>query len=302
VRIPLQGCHVSVVTDCLQGKSLWWQKGPLLIAHPQRTLLRGEAAFYLFTEHAPEKEQWLLALQEASSSGSSGWRSAHASNAESGRAGGTAHDQQHQQQHPQRQLHGLYTALCGQMRAALAARGQLQLPQAADLQHAAASNNWSCEPHLLLPQQNVAAAAGQGSVVRVDLVSIAHSSDDCVVGLSVSSSGTSTAAAAKAQSHAAQPHSHDGQMPHSTTDSVDVPADSSSGTCQQQQSQQFAASCGAPKHSAAAAAAESDTYGLNVLLSRVAFELLQSKEFEGRLGGALQQWLDGMRRPAYLDR
>jgi hypothetical protein len=41
---------------------------------------------------------------------------------------------------------------------------------------------------------------------------------------------------------------------------------------------------------------------LNVLLTRVGFELLQSSEFASRMAGALQQWMDGIRRPPYLER
>lgn len=42
--------------------------------------------------------------------------------------------------------------------------------------------------------------------------------------------------------------------------------------------------------------------GVNVLMARIAFELLNSNTAEGRLGGMLQKWLDNIRRPAYLDR
>jgi hypothetical protein len=308
----LQGCRVSVVTDGLKGKSLWWQKGPLLISHPQRTLLQGEAAFYLFTEHAAAKEQWMLALQWASSRGSS---DCGGYNALVG-AGGTTHTKL-QQQHPQRQLTGLYAAFCGQMRSALAAHGQLQVPQAANSQQAAAPNSNGCQPHPPLPRQSASTAAvqdasGKDFASLIDLASVVHASEDCIVGLSVSSSGTSKAAATKAQPREAQVHGH-GQGAEFSADPVNVPADSPGGLFQQKQQQQHFAACSlateqsaapgsATVAAAAAAAVQSDTHGLNVLLSRVAFELLQSSEFEGRLGGAVQQWLDGIRRPAYLDR
>jgi hypothetical protein len=205
------------------------------------------------------------------------------------------------------------------MHAAFAARGQLQEPQAANVQQAAAGNSKGFQPHLPLQQESVSAAAGQDACGRdsagvINLASIAQMSEDCIVGLSVSASGTSKAAAAKAQPHEAETHRH-GQAPECKTDHADVPANSPGRLCQQQQQQQqhFAACSVATKQSAAPrpaaavaaaapAAVQSDTYGLNVLLSRVAFELLQSSEFEGRLEGALQQWLDGIRRPAYLDR
>lgn len=40
--------------------------------------------------------------------------------------------------------------------------------------------------------------------------------------------------------------------------------------------------------------------GANALLCRIAFELLRSREFEGRLAAALQQRLDDIKRPSYL--
>lgn len=102
VRIPLQGCTISVVMECLAGRSMWWRKGPLLISRPVESepLLHGETSFYMFAEHAAAKEQWLLALQWASSSRGTG-------------------SQQHQQQDKPQHLHQLYAAFCSQMRATL---------------------------------------------------------------------------------------------------------------------------------------------------------------------------------------
>jgi hypothetical protein len=207
------------------------------------------------------------------------------------------------------------------MHAALAAHGQLQVLQAVNSQQAAAPNSKGCQPHLPLRQQSASTAAaqsasGQDFVRLIDLASATHTSEDCIAGLSLSSSGTSKAAATKAQRHEAQVPGH-GQGAEIRADPVNVPADSPGGLFQQEQQQKqqqhFAACVLATEESAApgsaavaaaaaAAAVQSDTYGLNVLLSRVAFELLQSSEFEGRLGAAVQQWLDGIRRPAYLDR
>jgi hypothetical protein len=284
VRIALHGCSVTVVTECLQGKSLWWQKGPLLISHPTRTLLQGETAFYLFAEHSAAKEQWLLALQWASSS--------------------------YNQQQPQQQAHGLYATFCRQMRAAFAAQRQEQPAQAA------ATCSRSCQPqvqHQRLQQQqqhNTAAAVQDGgpqaSSASADFSSALQLAEDCVVGLSLSSGGTSKAAAKQSLPEKSKPDMESVcQNPPAAEHSVS-PAACNKSTSQQQQSQQqpgmLSAAATAAEAAASASSVDTNLYGLNVLLSRVTFELLQSSEFAGKLGGALQQWLDGMRRPAYLDR
>lgn len=65
MRVSLDGCVVSVVTECIPpGKSVWWKKAPLLISHSTQPLgPYGQQCFYIFAEHAAAKEQWLLALQ-----------------------------------------------------------------------------------------------------------------------------------------------------------------------------------------------------------------------------------------------
>lgn len=67
--------------------------------------------------------------------------------------------------------------------------------------------------------------------------------------------------------------------------------------------QPVASNCAqASEHSAAPVVGSPALHGVNVLLMRVVFELLNSTACEGRLGGVLQKWLDEIRRPAYLER
>ena len=52
-------CRVEVVTEGLRGKTRWWRKTPLEIAHPSRPLLGQDCSLMLFAAGSAAKEQVL---------------------------------------------------------------------------------------------------------------------------------------------------------------------------------------------------------------------------------------------------
>lgn len=54
VGIPLEGCRVELVEECLNGRSEMVRRAPLLLAHPEWTLLDGEQAIYIFASKFSE--------------------------------------------------------------------------------------------------------------------------------------------------------------------------------------------------------------------------------------------------------
>lgn len=57
--------RVEIVRNALKSKSQWWRKCPLEISHTSRDVLHSERAFEFFAEGSASKEQWYLALKNA---------------------------------------------------------------------------------------------------------------------------------------------------------------------------------------------------------------------------------------------
>ena len=56
---------MEVLRQALKSKSRWWRKCPIQVKSTGRPLLHGEPSFALFAEGSAAKEQWYLALKQA---------------------------------------------------------------------------------------------------------------------------------------------------------------------------------------------------------------------------------------------